>query len=61
MKRLGEKKDKNWTWEELKIEKAKAKGRFSSRHARKTCKLIAKADKRTERQKANRTLMVECF
>ena len=51
MKRLGE-HDDNYTFLDIAGFKTRAKGRKSSRAARRICKTLARADKRSERQRA---------
>lgn len=55
MKRLGEHPDK-WTFVEYQIFK-KGKGCVGSRANRKRCKLIARSEKHSERQRAMREAM----
>jgi len=50
MKRLGEHPD-NWAFYEIQFFK-KGKGRVSSRAGRKQCKVIARAEKHSEKQRA---------
>jgi hypothetical protein len=50
MKRLGSKK--NWDFEDIRSFKRKAGGTMGSRKARREAKIIARAEKRSERQRA---------